>query len=164
MTATLNPPTAAAISTPALSGQPPTTLRSLIPYGVVGMVLGVVLFKSEVIFWQRIHEMFLFQSFHMYGVLGSALVTAFLSLQLLTRLGVRGRTGERVALAPKEMAPGHRYWIGGSLFGAGWALCGACPGPLFALIGSGATVYVVTAIAALAGTFTYGLARPHLPH
>jgi uncharacterized membrane protein YedE/YeeE len=139
-------------------------MTGLVPYAAVGLLLGVVMVKSEVVFWYRINEMFRFESFHMYGVLGSALVTAFVSLQLLKRLNARSRTGETVALAPKEMKRGNRYWIGGAIFGTGWALCGACPGPLFALIGSGRTVYVVTAIAALAGTYTYGVLRPHLPH
>jgi uncharacterized membrane protein YedE/YeeE len=120
--------------------------------------------KSEVIFWYRIYEMFRFESFHMYGVLGSAFLTALLSLRVLQRLGARSRIGETVALAPKAMQRGHRYWLGGAMFGTGWALCGACPGPLFALIGSGRTVYVVIAIAALAGTWTYGVLRPRLPH
>jgi uncharacterized membrane protein YedE/YeeE len=139
-------------------------VRALLPYVVVGIFLGVVLVKSQVIYWGRIQEMFRFQSFHMYGVLGSGLVTAFVSLRLLTRVGARARNGEPVALAPKAFGTGRRYWIGGSVFGAGWALCGACPGPLFALMGSGETVYVITAIATLAGTWTYGALRPHLPH
>jgi uncharacterized membrane protein YedE/YeeE len=139
-------------------------VKAMMRYALVGVLLGVVLFKSEVIFWQRINEMFRFQSFHMYGVLGSALVTAFVSLRLLGRFQPKARTGETIALAPKEMKTGHRYWLGGSIFGAGWALCGACPGPLFALMGSGISVYVVTAAAALAGTWTYGALRPRLPH
>lgn len=139
-------------------------LRDLVPYALMGLALGIVMVKSEVIFWYRIHEMFRFESFHMYGVLGSAFATAFLSLRLLRRLGARSRTGETVALEPKAMNRGHRYWLGGAIFGTGWALCGACPGPLFALIGSGRSVYVVTALAALAGTWTYGLLRPQLPH
>jgi len=163
MTATLSPPTAAT-SPAATPRESEATVRGLVPYVVVGVVLGIVMVKSEVIFWFRIHEMFRFESFHMYGVLGSAFVTAFLSLQLLRRFGARSSMGETVALAPKEMQKGHRYWLGGAIFGSGWALCGACPGPLFALIGSGRTVYIVTAMAALAGTWTYGLLRPRLPH
>lgn len=163
MTATLTPPAAAAASGGA-SLEPAITLRALAPYALVGLALGIILVKSEVIFWYRIHEMFRFESFHMYGVLGSAFITAFLSLQLLTRRSVRSRTGETVALAPKVMNRGHRYWLGGAIFGAGWALCGACPGPLFALIGSGRSVYVVTLVAALLGTWSYGFVRPHLPH
>lgn len=163
MTTTLIPP-AAASAPAAKPHETEPSPRGLAPYVLVGLLLGVVMVKSEVIFWYRIHEMFRFESFHMYGVLGSAFVTAFLSLQLLQRLGARSRGGATVALAPKAMNQGHRYWMGGAIFGAGWALCGACPGPLFALIGSGRSVYLVTALAALAGTWTYGHLRPHLPH
>jgi uncharacterized membrane protein YedE/YeeE len=139
-------------------------LVDFVPYVVVGVFLGVVLLKSEVIFWSRINEMFRFQSFHMYGVLGSALFTALVSVRLMQRAGLRDRSGEPVALAPKELGSGRRYWIGGALFGVGWALCGACPGPLFALMGSGETVFIVIAFAALAGTWAYGYLRPRLPH
>lgn len=161
MTATLTPPAPARPAPPQRAHDRPIDFAL---YVIAGVLLGVVLFKSEVIFWQRINEMFRFRSIHMYGVLGSALLTAFLSLRLLARSGARSRAGEPVTLAPKEMATGHRYWLGGSLFGAGWALCGACPGPLFALIGSGTTVYVVALAMALAGTSTYGLLRSRLPH
>ena len=165
MTTTLDPQIARPESAAAaIAHANEITLRALAPYAAVGAFLGVVLVKSEVIYWYRIHEMFRFQSFHMYGVLGSALVTAFVSLQLLARLAARARTGGRIELAPKELGSGRRYWIGGSVFGTGWALCGACPGPLFALMGSGQTVYVITAVAALAGTWTYGFLRPRLPH
>ncbi len=139
-------------------------LRGLVPYAIAGMALGIILVKAEVVSWYRIQEMFRFQSFHMYGVLGSAFLTALMSIQLLTRIGARGRTGERIALPPKVLGKGFRYWIGGSIFGVGWALSGACPGPLFALVGSGLTVYVATGIAALLGTWTYGYLRPRLPH
>lgn len=163
MTTTLIPPAADTAPAAALP-ESEVRLRGLVPYALAGLALGVVLVKSEVIFWYRIQEMFRFESFHMYGVLGSAFVTAFSSLQLLRRLGARSKTGETIALAPKAMNRGHRYWLGGAIFGTGWALCGACPGPLFALIGSGRSVYVVTLAAALAGTWTYGFLRPHLPH
>lgn len=168
MTTALNPrvdlraPQAAAAA-PTGDGED-VTLRALLPYAIVGAFLGVVLVQSQVIYWARIQEMFHFRSFHMYGVLGSACLTAFVSLRLLSRIGAQARTGEPVALPRKELGSGRRYWIGGAVFGAGWALCGACPGPLFALIGSGETVYLVTAIAALGGTWTYGLLRPVLPH
>jgi len=137
---------------------------SLIPYVVMGTLFGIILVKSEVVSWYRIQEMFRFESFHMYGVLGSAFFTAFISLQVLKRLKVNSRTGEPIALPPKVLGRGYRYWIGGAIFGIGWALSGACPGPLFALVGSGITVYLMTAIAALLGTWTYGYFRPRLPH
>lgn len=161
MTATLTAPAGTATESSQASV---IDVRELVPYAAVGVLLGVVMVKSEVIFWQRIQEMFRFESFHMYGVLGAAFATAFASLQLLKRFGARAASGDMVRLAPKEMKKGHRYWIGGAMFGAGWALCGACPGPLFALIGSGRTVYVITAVAALLGTWTYGVLRPRLPH
>jgi uncharacterized membrane protein YedE/YeeE len=100
----------------------------------------------------------------MYGVLGSAMLTALVSLEILKRTGTRTLYGAAIVVPPKQLGKGHRYWLGGLIFGVGWALTGACPGPLFALIGSGATVYIPIALAALAGTWTYGLTRPRLPH
>jgi uncharacterized protein len=138
--------------------------RELVTYAIVGIGFGIVIIKAEVVSWYRIQEMFRFQSFHMYGILGSAMLTALISVQLLRRLRARALTGERIVVPDKEMGRGYRYWFGGMLFGVGWALTGACPGPLFALVGSGATVFVVTAIAALAGTWSYGWLRPRLPH
>ncbi len=139
-------------------------VSSLVLYAVMGTLFGIILVKSEVVSWYRIQEMFHFESFHMYGVLGSAFFTAFVSLQVLKRLKVRSRTGEPITLPPKVLGKGHRYWIGGSVFGIGWALSGGCPGPLFALAGSGVTVYLMAAVTALLGTWTYGYLRPRLPH
>lgn len=139
-------------------------ISRLIPYAIMGTLLGIILVKSEVVSWYRIQEMFRFESFHMYGVLGSALFTAFVSLQLLKHLKVSSRSGEPITIPPKVLGKGYRYWIGGSIFGIGWALSGACPGPLFALAGSGVTVYLMAAVTALLGTWTYGYLRPRLPH
>jgi uncharacterized protein len=133
-------------------------------YLLLGCLFGVVLIKSEVISWFRIQEMFRFESFHMYGILMSAIATAALSIVLLERTGARTLAGEAIAIPPKKVGWGFRYWIGGTLFGVGWALTGACPGPLFALTGSGTSVYAVAIISAVAGTWAYGHARPHLPH
>jgi uncharacterized membrane protein YedE/YeeE len=108
--------------------------------------------------------MFRFQAFHMYGVIMSAVMTAALSLAILKRIGARAMTGETITIAPKTMGRGYRYWIGGTLFGVGWALTGACPGPMFALTGAGLTVYGVVVLAALAGAWLYGYLRPSLPH
>jgi uncharacterized membrane protein YedE/YeeE len=138
--------------------------REIVTYAIVGVAFGIVLVKSEVVSWYRIQEMFRFESIHMYGILGSAMLTALVSVQILRRVGARALTGERIAVPAKDLGRGYRYWIGGIFFGAGWALTGACPGPLFALVGSGATIFIVTAIAALAGTWTYGYLRPRLPH
>jgi uncharacterized membrane protein YedE/YeeE len=138
--------------------------RELLVYVVLGTALGLVLVKSEVVSWYRIQEMFRFDSFHMYGILGSAWLTALISLRLLARYHARAVTGEHIALAPKALERGHRYWLGGGTFGVGWALSGACPGPLFALIGSGPSVYLITALSALLGAWTYGAVRDRLPH
>jgi len=137
---------------------------NLLWYVVLGCLFGIVLVKSEVVSWFRIHQMFLFQEFHMYGVLGSAVTVAALSLAVLKRIGASAMTGEPICVPPREMGRGYRYGIGGALFGVGWALTGACPGPLFALIGAGSSVFVVVAVSAIAGTWTYGLVRPSLPH
>ena len=133
-------------------------------YVAAGIFLGILFVKSEVLSWYRIQEMFRFDSFHMYGILGSAWLTALISLQILQRRGVRSASGELIAIPPKALERGHRYWIGGAIFGVGWAFCGACPGPLFALIGSGPSVYLVTGLAAILGAWTYGYLRERLPH
>ena len=143
----------------------PTAPRQrVLGYFLLGIVFGVVLTKSEVVSWFRIQEMFRLHSFHMYGVIGTAIAVAAISVALIRRLRVRALTGEEIAIAPKAFGTGRRYWIGGTVFGLGWALTGACPGPLVALIGGGATVFVVAVLAAVAGTWLYGLLRPHLPH
>ena len=145
----------------------------LLGYLGLGAYFGLVLAKAEVISWFRIQEMFRFDSFHMYGVLGSGVLVAMLSLWLLRKLGRLAprdcdeETAARApcALEPKDATPGLvRYWAGGTIFGLGWALLGACPGPLYILIGHGETVYLVGLLAALAGTWTYGRLRGRLPH
>ena len=133
-------------------------------YFVLGCLFGIMLIESEVVSWFRIQEMFRFQSFHMYGIIGTAIVTAALSLALLRWTGVRTLGGEAISIPAKTLGTGYRYGIGGTLFGIGWALTGACPGPLVALTGSGMTVYAAAALSALAGTWCYGRLRPHLPH
>jgi uncharacterized membrane protein YedE/YeeE len=136
----------------------------MIRYFALGGLFGIVLIKSEVVSWFRIQEMFRFQAFHMYGVILSAVVVAGLSIALLKLAGVPALTGEPISIPPRTLGKGYRYWIGGTLFGVGWALTGACPGPLFALTGAGMSVYVAAALSALAGTWLYGYLRPHLPH
>lgn len=133
-------------------------------YFVLGSLFGIVLAKSEVVSWFRIQEMFRFQSFHMYGVMGSAVAVAAVSVALLRRFDVHTLDGEPIVIPARELGRGYRYWIGGTLFGVGWALTGACPGPLFALLGSGATVFAVAIASALAGTWVYGFLRRSLPH
>ena len=137
---------------------------ALVPYFLLGCAFGAVLTESEVISWFRIQEMFRFQAFHMYGVIASAILVAGASLALIKRLGLRGSDGQKLGLAPKAVGSGVRYVIGGAIFGVGWALTGACPGPLVALVGSGVPVMIVAVVSALAGTWTYGYLRPRLPH
>ena len=133
-----------------------------IKYLVAGFLFGILLVKAEVISWFRIQEMFRLQSFHMYGVIGTAVVTGIISVWLIKRLKVKTIYGEPIELHPKQFNKGQIY--GGLLFGFGWALTGACPGPLFALIGSGATVIIVTLFSAIVGTWVYGFFRNKLPH
>ncbi|MES1218033.1 MAG: DUF6691 family protein [Bacteroidota bacterium] len=131
-------------------------------YLVAGIFFGIVLIKAEVVSWFRIQEMFRLQSFHMYGVIGSAIVTGIISVWLIKKFGVKTIHGEKIELHPKSFNKGQVY--GGLIFGFGWALTGACPGPLFALIGSGVSVIIVTLISAVTGTWVYGYLRNSLPH
>jgi uncharacterized membrane protein YedE/YeeE len=131
---------------------------------LAGVAFGFVLTRAEVISWFRIQEMFRFQSFHMYGIIASAILVAALSLEILKRVEARALDGTRIALAPKQLGLGYRYAIGGTVFGIGWAFTGACPGPLFALLGSGISVMVLPILSAIAGTWAYGYLRARLPH
>ncbi len=140
------------------------TLPSLLVYLLLGTLFGVILIKSEVASWFRIQEMFRFDSFHMYGVIGVAVATAAVGVFLIKRLGVRTLHGEPIRIEPKQWGKGHRYWLGGIFFGLGWALLGACPGPMFALVGSGLTVLLVAFTSALGGTWAYAALRHRLPH
>lgn len=133
-----------------------------IKYLIVGVLFGIVFVKAEVISWFRIQEMFRFQSFHMYGVIGSAVVVGMISVFLIKRFNIKTIYGEPIQFHPKKFNKGQV--IGGLLFGFGWAITGACPGPLFALIGTGATVIVVVLLSAIAGTWVYGRFREKLPH
>ncbi|MEL7360578.1 MAG: DUF6691 family protein [Bacteroidota bacterium] len=144
------------------------SLGGLVVYLFLGALFGVVLVKSEVASWFRIQEMFRFDSVHMYGVIGSALAVAALSLQVIKRLGLTTLDGQPIVVAPKQWGTsrvrGARYWIGGTLFGLGWGLLGACPGPMFALLGTGLSVIVVGIASAMAGTWAYAALRDRLPH
>lgn len=131
-------------------------------YLAAGMLFGLLLIKAEVISWYRIQEMFRFQSFHMYGVIGSAVITGMISLWIIRKFNIKTIYGETIEIHQKEFNKGQL--IGGLIFGIGWAMTGACPGPLFALIGSGYTVVIVVFFAAVAGTWTYGYFREKLPH
>jgi uncharacterized protein len=133
-------------------------------YLLLGVAFGFVLTRSEVLSWFRIQEMFRFQAFRMYGIIGSAIATASLSLALIKRFKFKSFSGEAIEAPKKQLGSGVRYAAGGVLFGLGWALTGACPGPLFALIGNGVSVMIIAVLSALAGTWAYGLLRPRLPH
>ncbi|WP_028787350.1 YeeE/YedE family protein [Terrimonas ferruginea] len=131
-------------------------------YLITGILFGIVFVKAEIISWFRIQEMFRLQSFHMYGVIGSAVVTGMLSVWLIKKFNLKTIYGEVIEFHPKKFNKGQIY--GGLIFGLGWALTGACPGPLFAQIGTGATVVIITLLSAIAGTWVYGLLRERLPH
>ena len=133
-------------------------------YLLFGICFGITLTKSEVLSWFRIQEMFRFQSPRMYEIIASAVVVAAASVALIKRLGLKTVSGEAVAIPPKRLGRGVRYAVGGTIFGLGWALTGACPGPLFALVGNGITVMIAAIGSALVGTWLYGLLRPRLPH
>lgn len=144
--------------------EPPGT-RGLHMYLLVGVGFGFALTKAEAVSWFRIQEMFRFQSFHMYGIIACAVAVGALSLYLIRKFDVRDRYGDKIVVQPKKWAGvGTRYWLGGLFFGFGWALTGACPGPIFALLGSGIWVILVVFLSALAGSWVYGALRPYLPH
>lgn len=141
-----------------------TRAQGLLIYLLIGIAFGIILVKSEVVSWFRIQEMFRFESFHLYGIIGSAIAVAALSIQLIKRFDVKTFGGEPITIPPKVWGKGYRYWIGGILFGLGWALLGACPGPMFALIGAGYPIILVALFSALLGTWAYSYLRPNLPH
>ena len=130
---------------------------------LVGIFFGIVLVKSEAVSWYRIYEMFKFQSFHMYGIIGSAVILGALSVWFLKKSKIKSIEGTDIHLIPKNKGIA-RYLIGGSIFGLGWALAGACPGPMYILLGTGVFSMLIVIAAAVLGTFTYGLLKDHLPH
>mgnify|MGYP000008473519 FL=1 len=138
------------------------SFSSLLKYTIAGIFFGIILVKAQVIAWFRIQEMFRLQSFHMFGVIGSAEAIGALSVFLIKKFKIKTIEGESIRLEDKQFSKGQIY--GGLLFGFGWALTGACPGPLFAQIGTGATVVLVTLLSAIAGTWTYGFLKSKLPH
>ncbi|PBJ14436.1 DUF6691 family protein [Flavobacterium sp. ACN6] len=131
-------------------------------YLIVGILFGIVFVKAEIISWFRIQEMFHLQSFFMYGVIGSAVAVGVISVFIIKKFNIKTLQGEKIEIQPKTFNKGQIY--GGLMFGFGWAITGACPGPLFAQIGTGATVIVVTLLSAIAGTWFYGLIKDKLPH
>ncbi len=135
----------------------------LLKYLLVGMFFGIILVKSEAVSWYRIYEMFKFQSFHMYGIIGSAVLLGTLSVALIKRSGLKSIEGKTINIIPKEKGF-VRYLLGGSIFGLGWALAGACPGPMYILVGTGVFSMLIVIAAALLGTFVYGLIKNKIPH
>jgi uncharacterized protein len=134
-----------------------------IKFLLIGVVFGIVMFKSEAASWFRIYEMFRFQSFHMYGIIGSALALGVLGVYLIKKYRLKALDGEPIKFVPKDKSFS-RYMYGGVIFGLGWALAGSCPGPIYTLIGAGYISIIVVLVGALGGTFLYGLLRKKLPH
>ncbi|MHA4896840.1 DUF6691 family protein [Pedobacter sp. PWIIR3] len=134
-----------------------------IKYILTGIFFGVVMTKSEAISWYRIQEMFRFQSFHMYGIIGTAVIIGAAAVYLIKKFQIKDVKSEAIVFLPKE-ASWRRYLIGGIIFGLGWALTGACPGPIFVNIGYGYPGMVIVAVGAVAGTYLYGVIRDKLPH
>lgn len=135
----------------------------LFRFYLVGLMFGIVLSKAEIISWYRIQEMFRFQSFHMYGVIGSAVVLGIIAVQIIKRSKWKDTKGKTYFFPDKDHRF-YRYLFGGTIFGLGWALTGSCPGPMYILLGYGYSVFVVVVLSALLGTFVYGLIKKHLPH
>ena len=130
---------------------------------LIGIFFGIIMTKAQVISWYRIYEMFQFDSFHMYGIIGSAVILGIIMVQIIKRTKMNSMDGEPIKFSPKLMSfP--RYLIGGTIFGLGWALAGACPGPMFVLLGFGYIPILIVIAGALLGTLVYGMLRSKLPH
>lgn len=130
---------------------------------LIGISLGIIFMKAEVLSWFRIQEMFAFQSFHMYGIIGSAIAVGALSVLIIRKLGAKSIEGNVIELNDK--APNYKSaYIGGTIFGLGWAMTGACPGPMYALVGSGTTVFLISIVMGILGVLTYAALRSKLPH
>lgn len=138
-------------------------MKRTLSYLFIGIFFGIVMYKSEAASWFRIYEMFQFQSFHMYGIMGSALFLGIIGVQLIKRKKLKSFFGEPIEIEPKEKGI-WKYLNGGIIFGLGWALAGACPGPIYTLIGAGYLSILVVLAGALLGTFLYGLFQRKLPH
>lgn len=140
-----------------------TRIIQIIGFFALGIIFGIVLVKAEVVSWFRIQEMFRFDSFHMYGIIGTAVVLSAIILKVLKVSKVKMIGGKPVSYSPMQLNI-TRHILAGSIFGLGWALTGACPGPLYAVMGAGYGIYAVMILSALLGTFTYGMIKDKLPH
>ncbi len=134
-----------------------------IGYLLVGILFGIVMTKSEAVSWFRIYEMFRFESFHMYGIIGTAVVLGAILVALIKKFHIKKRSGDEITFNPKNMSIA-RYILGGTIFGLGWAMTGACPGPMFTLVGHGVWSILIVIISAVFGTFMYGVLKNKLPH
>jgi uncharacterized membrane protein YedE/YeeE len=138
-------------------------MQKLIKFLIAGVMFGIVMAKSEAISWYRIQEMFRFQSFHMYGIIGTAVVLGVLGVQLIKRFNLKDIAGNPIIFYPKDKSYA-RYLLGGTVFGLGWALSGACPGPIVVNIGYGYFSLIVVLASAVVGTYLYGVLKDYLPH
>lgn len=150
------------IDLPNKANQTAFSFTAHLKYFFAGIIFGIILLKSEAISWYRIQEMFKFQSFHMYGIIGSAIATAMGSIFVIKKMKLKSWDGMPIQFTEKKFHKGLVF--GGFIFGLGWAMTGACPGPLFALIGAGHSVIIVSLASAVAGTWVYGWLRDFLPH
>lgn len=153
-------------SVPGVHTEAPATPRAatgLLVYLLAGLYFGVVLVKSEAASWYRIQEMFRFGAFHMFGLIGSAVLTGMVTTALLRRSGLNSRDGQTIRVKDKEKG-WRRYVFGGLTFGVGWGLAGVCPGPIFVLLGAGVWPGLTVLAFALLGTYLYGVRRDRLPH
>lgn len=132
-------------------------------YILAGLIFGIMMVKSEAASWFRIQEMFRFQSFHMYGIIGTAVCLGILAVWIIKKYELKDMAGQKISIQPKERLI-KRYLIGGLIFGLGWALAGSCPGPMFVNLGYGYLPAILVIAGALAGTFLYGILRDKLPH
>ncbi|QBY07505.1 YeeE/YedE family protein (plasmid) [Deinococcus metallilatus] len=151
---------------PGVHAEPSSSARTatgLLAYLLVGLSFGIVLVKSEAASWYRIQEMFRFESFHMFGLIGSAVLTGLVTTAMLRRSGVKSRDGQTIRVTDKEKG-WRRYVFGGLTFGVGWGLAGVCPGPIFTLLGAGVWPMLVVLLFALLGTWAYGALQTRLPH
>ncbi len=135
----------------------------LLKFFILGTFFGIILSKSQVISWYRIYEMFRFESFHMYGIIGSAVVVGIILVQIIKQTKLKNINGEEVVFTPKKRGA-YRNILGGIIFGLGWALAGACPGPMYVLVGQGLVAILVVIFGAMLGAFLYHLVKEHLPH
>ncbi|MCJ8210551.1 YeeE/YedE family protein [Mucilaginibacter sp. RS28] len=130
---------------------------------IAGIVFGIIMVKSEAASWYRIQEMFCFQSFHMYGIIGTAVTLGIISVYLIKKFHLKDSQGHPISFHNKDKR-WPKYVIGGTIFGLGWALTGACPGPMFVNLGYGYSTFVIVILGSLLGTYAYGLIRHRLPH